>query len=161
MSVKAPKGSVPQRKELYNDAFGGWIQLSLTAEKDMAKYQGELICIARDSIYLLTPSGDLVQVAEKDVSSSRLIFYNTETEKYAGWTTIGALTTVSHGYYLIFSFPTWLIVGTTNTSAELRRENYLDCPPYTSKQLRKYARFPQGLPVGLDLEQLKKRPAKK
>lgn len=160
-SVKAPKGSVPQREGLYEDAFGGWIQLNVTDENSTVKYQGEFICVDRDSIYLLTRNNDLVHLAKEEVGTARLIFYNTETGKYAGWTTFGAISTASHGGFLTFTLPMWLIGGSSTTTGESRRENYLNYPPYTFEQLGKYSRFPQGLPAGLNLEQLKKKPIKK
>jgi hypothetical protein len=64
----------------------------------------------------------------------------------AGGTVLGALSTPTHGVYLMVSLPLWLILGFTDASVAADREAiaFRGGAP----ELREYARFPQGLPSG-------------
>jgi len=160
-SVKAPWRSVPRRPQLEYEAYGGWIHLNQIVGEKTFEFEGELISIQPDTIYFLTSAGDITSLANNDVTTARLILFKTDEGTFALWASIGALSTVSHGYGLVYSLPMWLLVGRGTTSGEVKRLNYLDYPKNSFNDFKPYSRFPQGLPVGLDLEQLKKRPIKK
>jgi len=107
-AVKAPKGSVPQRVYLTTDAFGGWIIITLTDSQ--SSIDGEFIAVSNDSLYVMV--GDkLKRHAISDISSARVVLFNTESGAYGGWTFLGSISTISHGGFLIFTLPLWLISG--------------------------------------------------
>ena|SRR5258708_2532525 len=153
-SITAPHGSVPNRKSLSTDAFGGWINLTLKSSQK--SFQGELIAINTDSIYVMT-NGKVQREEISDVNSARLILYKTSSEEYALWTSLMSLGTISNGYFLVFTLPLTLIAGISTTNSESQRINYIDYPQNSWEELMKYARFPQGLPQGLDVGDLKPR----
>jgi len=153
-SITAPHDAVPKRKSLPTDAFGGWI--SVTMKSSQKSFQGELIAINADSIYVMN-NGKVQLEQISDVNSARIVLFKTSSEEYALWTFLGSLGTISNGAFLVFTFPLTLITGIATTSSESNRINYLDYPQNNWEELMKYARFPQGLPQGLNVGDLKPR----
>jgi hypothetical protein len=153
--VKAPQGSVPRRKAIVTDAFGGWI--SVSSKTTQSTIQGELIAISSDSVLIMSESK--VQVLSKvDIDNARIIFFNNESGAYTWWTILNSFAAISNGYYFVFTFPISLITGILTVSGEAERINYYDYPALTWEELNKYARFPQGLPDQVDTKEIKPRP---
>jgi hypothetical protein len=154
-TVKAPSGSVPTRTEITTDAFGGWISASLKSRQEAI--QGEFIAVSTDSIYILT--GNKAQgYALTSVDKARIVMFNTNTALYIFWTVGGSLATLSNGDFLVFTLPLTLVTGIVTTSAEAHRINFYDYPQFTWEELKKYARFPQGLPEKISITDIKSRP---
>lgn len=154
-TVKAPHGSVPKRKAIVTDAFGGWISASLKTTRN--SIQGEFIAISSDSVFIM--SDNKVQPLPKaDIASARIILFNNVSDNYSGWTFLNSLATISNGYFLIFTLPINLITGISTANAEAKRINYYDYPALTWDELSKFARFPQGIPEQVDTKEIKPRP---
>jgi len=153
-SVKAPKESVPRRKAIATDAFGGWVTISLKTNQN--SIQGEFIAVASDSVYIMIDN-EVQLVSRADINNARVIFFNTESGSYGVWTFLNSLATISNGYFLIFTLPLNLITGISTTTGESKRINYYDYPALTWEELNKYARFPQGIPEQLDIKEIKPR----
>jgi hypothetical protein len=67
------------------------------------------------------------------------------------WTALGTLSTASHGFFLIFSAPIWMLGGLmSGLSAGI--ENDAVASNDVLDALRSRARCPAGLPDGWDLE---------
>ena len=165
-TITAPKKSVPNRKGIHTDAFGGW----LTVTTSSGKIAGELIAATSDSLYIMTriPEGrrttpkltdptKVVAAAKTDISTARLVIFNTNSSNYDTWTAIGVVSTLSHGAVLLISAPLWLGVGTITSGIEASRPNYLDYPAKSWKEIETYSRFPQGIPEGINVRALKGR----
>lgn len=73
------------------------------------------------------------------------------------WTFGGTISTISNGYYLIFTAPFWLLTGIPATVGESSRDRYDEENPDSSFwiSIQKFARFPQGLPEDIVLKNLK------
>lgn len=157
-SVHAPKGSVPKREQLLYDAFGGHMTLQVQQSSAMIVVEsGELIAVAPDTIYLMT--GGKVKAYDKSIIlSGRIVVFNTAANSYASWTALLSIGTISNGVYALGTFPLTLITGIATTSAESKRKNYFDYPVETWEFIRRYARFPQGLPHGIPISALTPRP---
>lgn len=154
-TVKAPQGSVPRRKAIVTDAFGGWINVSLKTTQ--SSIQGEFIAVSSDSLFIM--SDYKVQILPKaDIDNARVVFFNTESGIYGAWTFLNSLATISNGYFLVFTLPINLITGISTTSGEAKRINYYDYPTLSWDELNKYARFPQGIPEQVDTKEIKPRP---
>jgi hypothetical protein len=154
-AVKAPQGSVPRRKDIVTDAFGGWISASLKTTRN--SIQGEFIAISLDSVFIM--SDNKVQILPKaDIDNARIILFNSESGAYSGWTFLSSLATISNGHFLVFTLPINLITGISTASGEAKRINYYDYPALTWDELNKYARFPQGIPEQVDTKEIKPRP---
>ena len=153
-TIKAPIGSVPNRKALRTDCYGGWLDLRLNSSNDTVT--GEFIAANEDSIYIMQ-SGKVQTYAISNISSARVITFNNSRGAYVVWTVAGSLLTISNGGFLVFTLPPVLISGILTTVAEAKRINYLDYPSNSFKELSKYARFPQGMPEGIKTSDLKQR----
>ena len=81
------------------------------------------------------------------------------TSEYDGWTILGTVSTLSHGWFLGFTFPMWLATGISASSGESFRDRYSEDHPDESYwiQIIKYSRFPQGLPDNINLKNLKRK----
>jgi hypothetical protein len=89
---------------------------------------------------------------------ARLIIFKNMIGAFGAWTFFGSLLTISNGYFLLFTLPTTLIMGISTIAGEAKRLNFLDYPANSFENLSKYARFPQGLPEGLNIADLRPRP---
>ena len=65
------------------------------------------------------------------------------------WTVAGTLSTASHGVALLLSAPAWIIGGSVATT-KVSHAPLITYPSRPWSDLARYARFPQGLPIGLD-----------
>jgi hypothetical protein len=82
--------------------------------------------------------------------------YDIGAGRLATWATVGTISTISHGVALVLSAPVWIIGGSVATS----KANHAPLITYPSRpwsDLARYARFPQGLPIGLDPATLQKK----
>jgi hypothetical protein len=165
-SVTAPKHHVPARKAIHTEAYGGWLSVTTPT----GKINGELLAATSDSIYIMTriiegrrkipnlfDKTKVIAASKSDISAARLVIFNTNSGSFELWTGLGALSTISHGVLLVFTAPLWIIVGATNAGIEGKRPNYLDYPATTWKEIEMFARFPQGIPEGVDVRTLKGR----
>ena len=152
----APAGFLPSPQAAQSQAWGGWIELQYTQGQSERFVAGELIAVSRDTVWVLGPSGGAV-VPTASVRGGQLTGYSAQADKVAGAAFLGTLSTISNGWFLVFTAPLWIITGTVaaanQSHAPVRR-----VPPLAWSDLSALARFPQGLPVGVRLEALRSRP---
>lgn len=160
ISVKAPQGSVPSRKDLHRDAFGGYITLAMSDMDTTWFVSGELIAVGTDSI-VVNPAGFATLFPISAIDSARIIFFNTNADEFSAWSGLLILGTLSNGGYALITLPLATVTGIVTSTQEAKRINYLDYPEKNWNEIRKYARFPQGLPPGIRLDELAPRPSKK
>ena len=150
----APTGWLSDAAHAERDAYGGWIRLDTRpVASRRTVVEGELIAVSADSVHALV--GDsLVSLAWPDVASVDLTAFNISTSSFAMWTLLGVLTTPAQGAFLVLTFPLWTIGGSVFTA------NASNAPHIRSTDfqlLRPFARFPPGLPAGLDRRQLRRK----
>jgi hypothetical protein len=127
---------------------------------------GELIAASDDHLLLLTDLGHLIRIDGRQVRELTLGVHDNAENAFLLWGVLGSLSTISHGYFLIFSFPIWLVSSIGATAQESRR-GLFSCPADTPETARTpmsmsaclaaagaYSRFPQGLPPGVGRDQL-------
>ena len=154
-TISAPSGTVPSRKGLATDPYGGW--LTATINDTPAQVQGEFIALNKDSVFVL--SGDSLKIIPvSKFNTARIILFNTEANKYSIWTVVLSVATIANGAFATITFPVSLAMGLTTVHDEARREHFFDFPQRPWSELSKYARFPQGLPEELDRGTLKGKP---
>ena len=142
-SNPAPPGWRPAPSEAQRSVRGGWIVLDCKTPPNR-RILGELIAVDDDALHVLTADG-LHAVPRAEVRKARLVGYGTEGGALGAWMGVGALSTLSHGFYLVFTAPLlWFLGGGLATSEESRGGFVPEA------EFRAYARFPQGLPPGLD-----------
>jgi len=142
----APPGWLPTPEDASHQAFGSWVRIEDRSGNRPAVIEGELIAVDRDTIHVHT-SGRLVSLPGASVGSVTLTKFRIEYGSVAMWAALGTLSTASHGFGLILSAPVWMLAGTAATSAASRAPRVQSTDPQT---LRPFARFPQGIPPGLD-----------
>jgi hypothetical protein len=151
----APGGWLPKAQEVPEDPYGAWVQLR---KIDRTELGGEFIAIHGDTLFVLSASSGLVAVHRGQMDQARLAYYSSNWGVMAVWTTFGSLATISNGAFLVITLPLWLIAGPIATGAESRAplEGVRHWDQW--RELRMYARFPQGIPDGLDRRVLRPRP---
>ena len=171
-TTKAPSGWLPDsNEEIDKRAYGSWIYIELnkdnrfdTNKKDNLldesdiyydEFSGEFVAIDSNSIYILS------NLECKSFNFKNILYAHLQTRtnsKYlmAGWSVLGALSTISHGFFLILTGPLWIISGIGTTINESYEDVYTKNYPTEDWwiQFSRYARFPQGLPKSVDIKKL-------
>ena len=88
------------------------------------------------------------------VKSGKLTAYAAQTGALSGWMAGGILATLSNGGFLIFTAPMWIIGGSLTVSGEVHAAERKQ-PPLTWAELAAFARFPPGMPEGLEFTALR------
>jgi hypothetical protein len=144
----APEDWLGNAESMQRGAYGGWITVTRT---DRSYYSGELIAAQQDSIYILNAAG-LVVTATSDMTAAKMETFRAKITSNAFWGTAGAFSTLSHGFVLILTAPLW-IISTTAATAAYSRAPLIKTTQWS--ELAPYARFPQGMPRGLDRARLR------
>ena len=144
--TSAPKGWLPDVTQAGNHAFGAWISAETMGNSHTPRIEGELISVANDSVFMFV-GAELRGLPLTVIKRADIEVY--DPESLAGWTTLGALSTLSHGGFLIFTAPLWIITGTIATRSVVE-SSMLHYPNSKWAEISNYARFPRGFPAGLD-----------
>ena len=151
----APNKWLPSFEETQTQAYGGWIEVTHSSDASQAassSAKGELIALSVDTVYILAET--LQAIPKTQITKARLVIYDSEADELGVWTTVGALSTLTHGYGLVLTLPIWITSGGIASSIQSRKP-VIDYPKSIWDDFKPYARFPQGLPEGLDPTQLK------
>lgn len=155
----APDGWLPKPAEAQATAYGGWIELTYQDGDVTRRADGELIAVSADSVWVLNENQGLV-IPTTAVQRGKLTAYAAQTGTMSIWTAVGTLATISNGAFLIFTAPMWIIGGTLATAGESRAPQR-NSPPLAWVDLAPFARFPQGVPDGIEVTALQaKAPAR-
>lgn len=150
----APSGFLPSPSEAVRDVYGGWIEVTVAVGRHDSTVAGELIAVRADSVWILPENGGVTALATTAVKRGRLAHYSSGAGAVSGFSALGTVTTISNGAFLIFTAPAWIITGVVAASNESRAP-LRDVPPLGWADLAAYARFPQGLPPGIDLAEIR------
>ncbi len=140
----APRAWRRTMTEAEESPFGAWT----IVETSVGELSGELLAVEPDTLYLSAG------VAVRPVPLSRVlkvtvVAYTADSSALATWAGLGMATTFSHGYFAVFSLPIWYLVG-GGISRWHSGSGYLDVYAHEGvdalRHLRKWARWPQGLP---------------
>ena len=155
-STTAPKNWLPTANQTETQAYGAWISVEYKGSSGSSdRIEGEFITVGKDTIFVLKYTEDtIIAIPLSQIKSARLTAYDSKYGSLALWTLGGALSTASHGVVSIISFPAWVLIGSIATSAH----SYAPIESFPNKsweKLKKYARFPQGLPSEIKSKTLK------
>ena len=158
-TVKIPANYRYTARQLKREITGNWINIKLNskiiAESDTI-IAGELIAIQSDTIYLITLDG-MKGVHVSSIDNADLYMYMNQAGLYAALTgllylpdIVAALVT-GIPEFLLLGVP-WVVTSGIITIAEgSNHSNILNYPDFCSlEELQKFARFPQGMPPGID-----------
>jgi hypothetical protein len=139
---------------------GSWMEIIYyETETQQIQASGELIAINDDTVYVLTMSAFL-QIDTGRIKKAVLYVFKPQvaTGPVVGGLSflpniVGALA-YSEGYFLLIGAPV-LISGTIFGLLEIKGNSTLRYPEKNNfQEFKKFARFPQGLPPGLQTEKL-------
>ena len=152
-TTNVPRNWSSEPNEMATSTFGGWINVECSNEHEKEyNIAGELIAVSDDSIFVADSL--FHSIARKDITSARLVCYNSNSGSMAASVALGTISTISNGLFLIFTMPMWLIGGTIAGSAQ-SYVPIIDYPENNFKEFSKFSRFPQGLPRKIDRAKIK------
>lgn len=141
---------MPTSDKIDVNQYGSYIKIISGSN---SKIDGELIAIDSHKIIVLTAdSNKCSTVFISDVKKFQLKY--AKPKHYGHTIPVFLLSTISHGLGSIITFPVNLIVIVSVTAAGNRAFVYSD-KRMTFSLLNMFARFPQGIPPGVDLVNIK------
>ncbi len=135
---------------------GSYIIAKIKGKQEKINISGELIAADDKKIivYTLGKPRIMQPYALRDILSYE-IYYAKGVENYNLETGLINASTLTHGWFLVLTLPINLIVnGSINES--VHRELRFNSKELSANQLFKYARYPNGLPRGINLSNLNK-----
>lgn len=151
--TNVPKNWSSDPDEMKSDTYGGWISVEYDSTGNKkSEISGELIAVSKDSIFV----ADIIlnSIARKDITYARLTSYRSNFGSMIGLTILGNVSTILNGWFLIFTFPMWLIGGIISVTTQ----SYIpiiDYPQKDFEEFNPYSRFPQGLPEEIDRNKIR------
>jgi hypothetical protein len=152
--MKVPPGWAEKPEEVRSAVNGAWAEARLVT-RHKTPLRGELIAVSKDSLYIANTSFHVVP--RDSVKSVRLVWYDPGGEALAGAVILGTFFSISNGWFFIFTGPMWIIGGTF--AATVHSHNaFASYPDQGWTYLMRFARYPQGLPLGVDRSNIKMTP---
>lgn len=124
--------------------WGGYIQLTSDAGETIV---GELLAVEADRVWIQNASGQHIAVDMRRVKRAALYKYDSDWG-LGLWGLAGTVSTISHGFLLVFTFPIWVLSASIVTAAE-SYDMRIEYPESSLETLRPWARYPQGMPRGI------------
>ncbi|HHH53669.1 MAG TPA: hypothetical protein ENK91_08435 [Bacteroidetes bacterium] len=150
-SCSTPK-YLPDMGNYWKGSHGAYIKVT---KNDYSIVKGELIEAKNDNLRILTSKKDttkLMNIEKKDIK--RYWIKYAKSPQY-GWTIpVYALSTISHGFFLVITLPVNLIATIAITSSSNKNSSF-NQKHLAFSDLKMYARFPQGIPENIDPSQIK------
>jgi len=149
-SNPAPNDWLPSAREVPADPFGAWIRIEYDSGSSSHEIAGELLAVEPDTIYVLAGE-NMVAFPSESILKARVAWFESGAGVLSAWTLLGSLASFSNGYIAGLTLPLWIISGSLATGAQSRAP-LVDYRPDQGRlmDIRPYARFPQGLPEGID-----------
>jgi hypothetical protein len=147
---------LPHPKEVGVNTYGSYMKVKLINGK---KVIGELLAIDDKELFILTSSlknpetKSIVKVKRADLKKFRLQ-WGKPNSNYYPMPFLLSLVTLSHGVWLLISLPINLITSIAVIATAESDFSYTD-KDISLNDLRKFARFPNGFPEGVNLEDIK------
>jgi hypothetical protein len=143
----APKAYRHTIEEVQRLALGAWTRV----EGEHFTLDGELLAAEPESLYLERDHRvDIVHpTCVKKLTIAAFEGQGKEVDVLGG---LGALSTPSHGFLLVFSLPIWILSSVSSHYAQ-SGVGHLEygrtrVAPLDTPSVRRWARFPQGMPRG-------------
>lgn len=164
ISCKTP-AYLPHSENLGENVYGSYLKVSDSLGNQI---KGELISVENDSLFILQNENELkslVALRQDKVARFKIKYANSDNYGWAMIThTIGCVFPVPdpesgdimplHGFFAIITVPVNLIV-TSVIYASARNDFRYNKNDLTFNDLKKFARFPQGIPVQVNRSDIK------
>lgn len=143
-----PLGGTPITDLTVNDVpvHGFEVTLTLaTSNSETQDLSGELLAVDRKRIWLMVDK-QVVPNALSSVKEANLVVFPSTSAGWLGlWMGVGAVSTISHGFFLVLTVPMWLGSGIPSIVTSALR-NDLRVPLHRLDELSQFARYPAGMP---------------
>jgi len=148
-SCSSPK-FLPNRDEIDINRYGSLMKV---VRLNNSIISGELIAIDEAQIIILSEKAGGCIVVPFDQVKRFTLRYAKQSEYY-GFLPLFTLLSLSHGYFFVFTFPlnllvTGIVVDSGNKAFEYNQKSA------SLDQLKKFSRFPQGIPPNIDISKIK------
>jgi hypothetical protein len=155
-ATTAPKGYLPEEAATQWEVCGGWLKVEYSNEGIACVADGELLAAQDRKIYILKDSQTVVILSDS-IQKATLDLHLNQASTIGIWTFLGSLSTLSHGFVMVLSLPTWLLVGIPSATFESWADHYVQEKPDEAwwNKIKKFCRFPQGIPSGVGLYKLR------
>ncbi|HTM23260.1 MAG TPA: hypothetical protein VL172_22215 [Kofleriaceae bacterium] len=127
--------------------FGAWVNVELRRGPVIS---GELLAVEPERIFLGS-RGQLRPLAIAAIAKVTVSAYAVDSSGVAMTSVLGGLSTLSHGWFLVLSLPVWTLLGIPLSRSASGQGFLAAGDPDAIRGLRKWARFPQGMPAGMAL----------
>lgn len=127
--------------------------------------RGELLAADSDTLWLLEGPGPVVRIPLADVDRVRIRRHRWDTQRALLWAGVGGVVTggalsmacgrvedTDCGGVFVGALATWITVGVI-AAVSFEKSRNLELGP-TDSELRRFTRFPQGLPPGYGTDQV-------
>lgn len=126
-----------------------YLQGDRTVDGELLDVQKDFVAIESDGVGYRIPVDTIDRVKVTAYSNAALV------GGLSGWSATGLGTSLSHGWFIIFSGPVWLAVGvSTAVVAATDPDQSAVVKAGYQTNIWQFVRFPQGLPAGYRLEAL-------
>ena len=157
-SITAPREYVPPLKELKKYRYGAYVELEVKGKRTLS---GEFIGISGDTVFVFVRRENKIYYTPlSNVKNFVIIPYyidwkTSDLVLIGVWTTLGILSTVTHGRFLYYTAPAWILSGTAsfaiysiiiytyNTGSNINNIN---------ERVISFSRYPQGVPEEIKRE---------
>lgn len=116
-------------------------------QKNLSSVDGELLAVGPDFLYVMMKKEKIFRAPRRWVRAVHIWLYRSPWGGLLGWTGLGAAASISHGGFMMFTIPTWILASAIITPL-VAYEGRLKFTQKTLGKLFQYARFPAGIPKG-------------
>ena len=134
---------------------GSSITVTTTGE---SKVTGELIAADPDELDVLVADGHMLRLRADQIARADVSLYsnNAIVAVLTAWAIAGTASALSHGVFFSISGPTWTAVSTVAIAPVAADPGRFVTVKDNLGRLYQYARFPGGMPMGVDETSLRK-----
>jgi hypothetical protein len=149
-TATSPAPSMARRtiEQAQRDPHGAWINITT----DRGEVAGELLAVEPAALVVASTAG-FQRVPVARIRRWTLAWYEADNDGVILVGVLGTLSTLSHGFWLVFTAPLlWMIPTPVMARAQSRQGHEEEDGPSSVAHLSlvRYARFPAGLPPGFD-----------
>lgn len=154
-TAPGPQQHLLAAPQVVRTAWGGWIEVhrrGVDQEPSGLLAAGELLAASADTLYVLTGSG-LTTVVRTPHDRVTLICEHNRAGEIAAFGLLQSLACAFNGLFLVATMPLTWVAGAIDSHTQAK-VGVVEIEAGSWTACRECARFPQGMPPGLDASRL-------
>ena len=160
-TTEIPSGYLKNPRDIETMTTGFWIYINQNDKNNgvlTGEISGELIAAEPDTFFILTRN-TLVSIPVNEIKNAKLMLFKDQTGKYILATALGLVPNIAgalingEAAFLAMGIP-FAIIGSVTSAIESTANKLIYPGKIKISDFHKYARFPQGRPVGIKLDAL-------